>query len=316
MSTDVGTSTTPAPQPAAEAPAPGDLPLVSVVIPVYNDARRLSLCLKAILDQDYPAGRFEVIVVDNNSDQQQHPTLPEDERFRLLHETRRGSYAARNTGVEHSRGEVLAFTDSDCIPRRDWLSRGVAALGAPQVDAVGGAIQIFFDHGPEPVSGPEHFEALNEFLQRKYVEEWSFAATANLFVGREALEEVGAFDVRLQSGGDLDFGTRLGQAGRRLVYDADTIVEHPARSTWRELAAKTVRVAGGIADRSAHLGRRHSVRLAVGEARGGVGIWVRVWDGSRPAPRRPLAKIRYAATFSAVRALRTGVHLGRALRPR
>lgn len=318
--TAVGTQS-PAPAVGTQSPATAvgteheprhDRPFVSVVIPVYNDVDRLRLCLDALAAQDYPADRYEVLVVDNNSDQDQSPAMPDDDRFQLLHEERRGSYAARNRALPLVRGSVVAFTDSDCLPAADWLSRGVAALQAdPRPDAVGGAIRIFFDHGPRPRSGPEHFEAYNEFQQRKYVEEWSFAATANLFVDAATLARVGPFDASLQSGGDLDFGTRLGRSGARLVYDDDTVVNHPARSSWQELGRKTLRVANGIADRNAHQGRGHALGRAVNEARGGVTIWLRVWDGSRPAPARAADKVRYAAAFSYVRALRTAVHLGR-----
>ncbi|MGC5616767.1 glycosyltransferase [Georgenia sp. Z1491] len=290
-------------------------PTVSVVVPVYNDVPALRRCLAALQRQDYPADRVQVLVVDNASSEDVSAAVPEDPRFRLLHEARRGSYAARNTGVLEATGEVLAFTDSDCVPRPDWLRLGVAALHAdPRPDAIGGAIEIFFPHGPHRRTGPEHFEAHNEFQQRRYVEEWSFAATANVFVTREVFDRVGPFDARLKSGGDTDWGTRLVGSGGRLVFAPQVVVDHPARSTWRELGRKSVRVANGIADRTQHLGRGALARRAWREARGGMSIWLRVWGGSRPAPTDAPGRVRYAAAFSYVRALRVGVHLRRMAR--
>ena len=292
-----------------------ELPFVSVVMPVYNDAGRLRLCIDAIIAQDYPRERFEVIVVDNNSDDNPVRVIPDLPGYQLLRESRQGSYAARNAGVQSTRGEILAFTDSDCIPNFDWLTRGAAAmLREPTPDAVGGAIRIFFEHGSAPRSGPEHFEAINEFQQKKYVQEWSFAATANLFVNATILESIGRFNPALQSGGDLDFGTRLTRAGGRLVYDDDVVVHHPARSSWGALGVKTLRVANGIADKTVDDGRRGSLHRAWREGRGGITIWFRVWNGSRPAPQRPIDKLRYASAFSYVRLLRTAVHLRRAAR--
>lgn len=290
-------------------------PTVSVVVPVYNDVTALERCLDALAEQDYPAELVEVLVVDNASTDDVSAALSAGSRVRLLHEARRGSYAARNTGVREAKGEVLAFTDSDCVPRSDWLQRGVAALTAdPRPDAVGGAIEIFFPHGPDPRTGPEHFEIRHEFQQRTYIEEWSFAATANVFVTREVFDRVGMFDPELQSGGDTDWGTRLVAGGGRLVYAPEVVVGHPARSGWRELGRKSVRVAGGIADRTGHLGRRALAHRAYREARGGVSVWVRIWDGSRPAPSDVAGKLRYAAAVSYVRALRVGVHIGRLAR--
>lgn len=290
-------------------------PSVSVVVPVYNDVAALRRCLSALAQQDYPAEAIQVLVVDNASTDDVSAAMPSDPRFHLLHEARRGSYAARNTGVQRATGEVLAFTDSDCVPRPDWLTRGVDALRTPpRPDAVGGAIELFFPHGSQPRTGPEHFEVRHEFQQRKYIEEWSFAATANVFVSREVFDRVGPFDPELQSGGDTDWGNRLVGGGGRLVFAPDVVVGHPARSSWRELGRKSVRVAHGIADRTQHLGRRTHAHRAYREARGGLAIWVRVWRGSRDAPTARLGRIRYAAAFSYVRALRVGVHVGRLIR--
>lgn len=290
-------------------------PTVSVVVPVYNDTAALQRCLTALAQQDYPAELVQVLVVDNASTDDPSGVVPPDPRFELLHEGRRGSYAARNTGVHAATGEVLAFTDSDCVPRPDWLRLGVEALHSqPRPDAIGGAIALFFPHGTSPRTGPDHFELLNEFQQRKYIEEWSFAATANVLVTREVFDRVGMFDPDLQSGGDTDWGTRLVAGGGRLVYAPEVVVGHPARSSWRELGRKSVRVATGIADRTEHLGRGALAHRAYREARGGLSIWVHVWRGSRPAPTAALGRVRYAAAFSYVRALRVGVHLRRLAR--
>lgn len=292
-------------------------PTISVIIPVYNDIEALQRCLRGVLAQDYRPELVEVIVVDNASTDPVPDIIGVDPRVRLLHEPRRGSYAARNTGVAAATGEVLAFTDSDCIPRPDWLRRGVAALRRdPPPDAIGGAITIFFSHGTEPRSGPEHFEALNEFQQQKYIEEWSFAATANVFVTREVFDRVGPFNPELKSGGDTDWGNRLVAAGGRLVFAPAVVVDHPARSSWRELGRKSLRVANGIADRTEHLGRRASLQRGAREARGGLSIWVRVWDDNTPAPKGRRDRLRYAAAFSYVRVLRVSVHARRILRRR
>lgn len=290
-------------------------PTVSVIIPVYNDVPALHRCLSALTQQDYPAELVQIFVVDNASTHDVSPAVPSDPRFHLLHESRPGSYAARNTGVRAATGEVLAFTDSDCVPRPDWLRRGVEALRAqPRPDAIGGVIELFFPHGPNPRTGPDHFEIRHAFQQQKYIEEWSFAATANVFVTREVFDRVGMFDPQLKSGGDTDWGTRLVASGGRLVYAPQVVVGHPARSSWVELGRKSVRVANGIADRTVHLGRRALADRAYREARAGLSVWVHVWGESPPAPSGIIDKVRYATALSFVRALRVGVHLRRLAR--
>ena len=109
---------------------PEEVPRVSIVIPVFNQAQDLGRCLAALERQTYPADRFEAIVVDNGSDE---PIGPVTERFsfvRAICEPAPGSYAARNRGIEASRGEVLAFTDADCLTRRKLDRAGRACRRA------------------------------------------------------------------------------------------------------------------------------------------------------------------------------------------
>ncbi|ANC32714.1 glycosyltransferase [Isoptericola dokdonensis] len=228
------------------------LPTVTVVVPVYEDLDRLRTCLRLLGEQDYP-GDLDVVVADNGSSSDLRPALPPDDaRFRLVREERPGSYAARNAGLAVATGDVVAFTDADCRPRPDWLTRAVAALQGPEApDAVGGRINLVFRDGVGPATGPELYEALHDFDQRSYVENHRYAATANLVVPRPTLDAVGTFDDSLRSGGDLDWGGRLHAAGRRMSYAADAVVDHPSRSSWRELTVKTVRVGDGLASLTA-----------------------------------------------------------------
>lgn len=286
------------------------LPTVSVIIPAYNDAARLRLCLAALQAQDYPADRFEVVVTDNASTEDLRPALPDDPRFRMIYEGKKGSYAARNAALGVVTGEVYAFTDADCLPHPDWLSSGVRALTTPPApDAVGGAINLVFKHGPTPTTGPEHYESLHGFEQQKYIEKFGFAATANVFVRATTFHEVGPFDADLKSGGDLNWGTRLTSSGKTLVYRPETIIDHPSRPTWRELTHKSVRVAGGLADLAATRTTRNVIGRIVREARGGLTMWVRVWRLEKPT--EPVARLRYAAAYCYVSLLRSAIQLVR-----
>ncbi len=103
----------------------------SVIIPVLNDVDRLRLCLAALDSQTYPKERFEVIVVDNGSAVDPRDALPVNApptQVFVLREEQPGSYAARNRGIAMAHGEVLAFTDADCVPRPDWIEHGIATL--------------------------------------------------------------------------------------------------------------------------------------------------------------------------------------------
>lgn len=229
----------------AENPLFKRLPFVSVVIPVYDDAARLRRCLAALAAQTYPRDRFEVIVVDNGSTDAVAAAVAGFPFVVFAGEPRRGSYAARNAGLALARGEVLAFTDSDCVPQRDWLAAGVARLEAgPGCGLVAGKIELFFA-GPRPTAA-ELYERLTAFPQHEYVARDHYGATANLFTWRAVIEQVGPFAAHLASGGDREWGQRVHAAGLPLVYADEVRVRHPARRSFGELARKVARVTGGI----------------------------------------------------------------------
>lgn len=205
---------------------------VSVVIPVLNDAPRLTRCLDALLAQ-VDAPPFEVVVVDNGSGDatvqaaRQHPLKP-----LVVEEARRGSYAARNAGLRVASGPFLAFTDADCLPAPDWVSRGARAVEREPV--VGGEVH------PRRSADPTVWERYDTALylkQSSLVADGGFAATANLWVRREVLTEVGSFDARLLSSGDFEWGQRARAFGHLTAYAADVLVEHSPRTTagqtWR-----------------------------------------------------------------------------------
>jgi glycosyltransferase involved in cell wall biosynthesis len=224
-------------------------PLVSVVIPVFNQPYELRRCLAALQRQTYPRRKFEVFVVDNGSD----PPVGEGAALfgTCVSESRPGSYAARNRGVTASSGEVLAFTDADCIPADDWIESGVRAIRALNgMGLVGGRIEVIFQGGA-PRTCAELFESVLGFEQERYIG-CGFAATANLFTTRATMRHIGPFDARLMSGGDKEWGQRVHRCGLNQTYAADVRVAHFARHKISDLVRKTTRVAGGaqvLADR-------------------------------------------------------------------
>ena len=235
-----------------------DTPTVSVIVPFRTHGERLGGCLRALSEQTYPRERYRIIVVDNGCDGHVMQRADLDAHVRVVKEPVPGSYAARNRGVVCSDGEILAFTDADCVPAADWLEKGVdALLAAPNAGLVGGRIEVSVadPHRPTAV---EIFESMTSFRQRDYIERWQFAATANLFTYRSIFDDVGPFCSQLPSLGDREWGARVSRAGYRLVYAHDASVMHPARRSLRELMQRSARMAGGYFElaRSGRLPRR------------------------------------------------------------
>jgi len=227
------------------SPAAVPVARVSVIIPVFNDDQRLRLCLDALSHQTYPRNCFEIIVVDNGSSNPPVWVRNQFSRVVLAEESQPGSYAARNRGITLAKGDVLAFTDSDCVPRPEWIENGVRELTSDtNVGLVGGRVEFMF-RDPDRPGIAELYDSISYLQQRNAVELTKFAATANMFTRRAVLDQVGHFDVAVKSGGDRDWGQRVAAAGYELRYAAEAVVGHPARSSFREIRKKNVRVIGG-----------------------------------------------------------------------
>lgn len=153
-----------------------------------------------------------------------------------------GAYAARNAGLERATAPVVAVTDADCRPAPDWLAQGLAALEAGGADLVGGRIDMALS--PEPTLA-EVLDVAWGLDQRRCVEDWGFAATANLLVRRRVLDAIGPFNPRLRSGGDDEFSKRAVAAGFRLAYAPEAAVAHVPRRRGRAVARKALRVGRG-----------------------------------------------------------------------
>lgn len=223
-------------------------PIVSVIVPVYNDAKGLQRCLQSLARQTLESDSFEVLVVDNGSDESPASVMPPHPEFRLLEEPQPGSYAARNRGLAAARGDIVAFTDADCIPRPDWLEQGVKFLQRhPNVGVLAGKIEVFpeNEHAPTLV---ERYQQVAAFPQSRSVAERRFGATANVFTRRFVIESVGPFLTTLRSGGDMEWCQRAHNHGFTIAYSDDVVVRHPARNSLRALIAQAARVAGGRHD--------------------------------------------------------------------
>jgi len=217
------------------------LPLVSVIIPTYHDWDRLQLCIDALKRQSYPADKFEVIIVNNDPDDVP-PDLNLNNNFFFTTESKCGSYAARNAGIKISRGEVLAFTDSDCIPDKKWIENAVSSLSS-EYPRIAGGITLFFSGNYLTIA--EIYEKAHAFPQAKHVNQDDFGATANMITYRSVFDMVGYFDESLFSGGDLEWGQRAASHGFQIKYLENTIVYHPARKNLQEILNKSRRLVGG-----------------------------------------------------------------------
>jgi len=230
-------------------------PEVSVVVPVYNDPPGIETTLSAIQSQAYNQF-FRIEVVDNNSTDE----TPEVVRFAggsrvALHfETDvQSSYAARNTGVAVSDGDIIAFLDADETVDSDWLDTALEAMESQNVDYLGCNVELTLPK--DTLVG--RYNVRTGFPVKQYLGEEHYAPTCALLVKREVFEDVGPFDARLISGGDREFGERVDEAGYDQGYAEDATVYHPARTSFESLAKKNFRVGRGFCQKQRYYPERY-----------------------------------------------------------
>lgn len=219
---------------------------VSIIIPTYKDWARLSLCLQALANQNYDANYFEIIVVNNYTADKVPEGYFVPKNCKVVVEGRPGSYVARNAGIKISAGQILGFTDSDCIPDQDWISNAVNAFDNDnRYDRIAGKIRLYYKS--DKLTNAELYETVYAFNQDIYVEQDGTGVTANMFTFKHVFDKIGMFREDLLSGGDYEWAVRAREADYQIQYADNVIVSHPARHHLAELVKKAKRVGGGQA---------------------------------------------------------------------
>lgn len=196
----------------------GELPRVSVIVPTFDRRESISRTIDAIADQTYPQDRIQVVVADDAStDGTVEALTARSDAFDLVvlpSTTNRGPGAARNAALGAATGEILAFTDSDCVPTPTWLEAGVERLRS-----VGAAIVQGRTLPERPADGWARSQLIDEFTGR--------FETCNIFYRRADVLAVGGFDETLGFfGEDLVLGYDVLERGVEVVFEPDAMVHH------------------------------------------------------------------------------------------
>lgn len=196
----------------------------SVVIPAHNASGTIEECLQALARQSLPGTEYEVIVVDDGSSDSTRATAT---RYgvEVLTQDHQGPAAARNLGVAHARGEVVLFTDADCVPTSDWIESMLAPFGD---DQIAGAKGVYRTHQKELVARFVQLEYEDKYgLMRKeryidFIDTYSAAYRKEVFNNNEGFDP--AFP--RASGEDIEFSYRLAERGYKMIFVPRAIVFH------------------------------------------------------------------------------------------
>lgn len=221
---------------------------VTVIVPVWNDCRRVVKCINALKNQTLPRQYYEIIVVDNGSQDGTYDVISRIDGIIALKESRTGSYAARNKALNAAKGTFVAFTDSDCIPDKNWLKNLLICSEAnPGFGVIAGEMKFFIDEEHKTEEFALDYESFFSMKQEDYAKEGA-CITANWFSIKKVIEQHGGFNAELKSGGDHEMSKLISSNGFPVIFCKDAIVNHPARN-YAEILRKRRRVIGGAWDK-------------------------------------------------------------------
>src|SRR6202162_6396204 len=205
-------------------------PFVSVIVCSYNGGQTLAACLDSLGQLNSPD--YEVILVDDGSTDDTAYIAAQFPRVRYIRQGNHGLSHARNTGAAAAKGEVFAYTDSDCMADVDWLYYLIGTLVSDEYAGVGGPnvtppaqnwVQACVAAAP---GGPSHVLLTDTIAEH--------IPGCNMAFYRWAFENIGGFDAEYRKAGDdVDFFWRLQQAGCVIAFSPTAIVWHHRRFTLR-----------------------------------------------------------------------------------
>jgi len=194
---------------------------ISVVICTYNRAELLANALQTLCAQTLDTCRYEVIVVDNNSQDNTRAVTDDFSRrspnIRYCYETRQGLSHARNCGWQEARGAYVAYIDDECKVPAQWLNVAKDIIEQVSPAVFGGPYYGYHNTSPprwwkESYGAFEHSETASVLTQGEYVR------GGNIFIRRRLLETVGGFD------------NRYGMVDQKLAYGEETELQRRIRA--------------------------------------------------------------------------------------
>ncbi len=198
---------------------------VSVIVPAFNAAGTLGECLAALFSQTVPRSSYEIIVVDDGSLDATADVAARycGEGVRLVRQQNQGAAGARNTGVAHAAGDLLLFTDSDCVPQPDWIERMVAAFADPETV---GAKGTYLTTQRRLVARFVQIEYEDRYDRMRHQERIDFVDTYSAGYRRDVFQQNGGFNVAVRFVEDQEFSFRLAEKGYKLVFVPEARVSH------------------------------------------------------------------------------------------
>jgi len=211
-------------------------PFVSIIIPVRNVEKNIGQCLQALEKLNYPKDRYEIIIADSESTDRTK-SIVEAHRAIYVSTPKKSVCAGRNAGFASARGEIIAFSDADCVADANWIKNSLKYFSDPKIGAVGGpnftppdetnfakAVGFVFNQAIF-AAGSIHARQLKQ--SREVVS----LPGCNMIFRRAALDKVFPMDETMYGGEDYATNQLIRAQGYKLMYTPDTFVWHYHRPT-------------------------------------------------------------------------------------
>jgi glycosyltransferase involved in cell wall biosynthesis len=211
--------------------------LVSIVIPTFNGASRIRHCLDALLNQ-VPGRNVEILVVNDGSTDDTAQVVHNYPAVRLLNRANAGPAAARNDGAREARGEIVLFTDDDCVPMKDWLSAMLAPFSDPEVVGAKGIYRTRQASLAARFVQIEYEDRYHLMAQHPYID---FVDTYSAAFRRDRFLEMNGYDTSfpVACAEDIELSYRMSARGWKMKFAPEAIVYHTHPDTfWKYLKKK------------------------------------------------------------------------------
>lgn len=229
----------------------------SIIICTFNGAKKIKNCLEALEHQTYPKKDMEIIVINDGSNDDTASIITQFEDIRFFsHDKNYGLGKSRNTGIFNSSGDIIVFTDDDCIPDKNWIENLAKCYSNPNIDGVGGKIEPYnlkniiekyISYAKKPiyihVAGLKsknriisYFLNFFRYKQTKLEDQQQLYSImgANSSYRRKKIEDVNGCDDHLRRGVDWDLNIRLHKKSDiNLKYCEKSIIFHQHRVSLR-----------------------------------------------------------------------------------
>jgi glycosyltransferase involved in cell wall biosynthesis len=217
-------------------------PFFSIIVPTYNRPAQLKSCLQSLSQLDYPNDRYEVIVVDDGSEEPPDGVVSaflEKININLFTQRNLGPASARNKGAAHAKGTFLAFTDDDCLPAPDWIKKIADRFKNTPDHLIGGLIVNALPDNPYSTAS----QLLIDYLYSYYNADHNrarFFTSNNIAVSSELFRAVGGFNTVFtrSAGEDRAFCYSWLHHGYKASYAPEAVIYHfnvqSFRAFWRQ----------------------------------------------------------------------------------